>query len=1204
MSKSKFLIQISLVLALVALSWGVDQASAQYVPPPQLVPGINYLLPNYANSPVLTKFVNGLPGLTPAGANNIGQYLPVAVPMGTATPAGVPRDGDYYEIAIVDWLEQMHSDMGQTKIRGYVQIEPPGTAQPPGSLHVQLFYPDGVTPITFGGQNVYAYDKPHYLGPVIVATKGVPTRIKFYNLLATSANGGDMFIPVDTTLMGAGPGPNDQAANCSASPLPAGCFSQNRAVIHLHGGDNPWVSDGTLHQWITPAGDPTNYPKGASEQSVADMPVPPLGSTTLYFTNGQSGRLLFYHEHAQGLTRLGPYVGTAAGYLLTDTTERALNSYAPGGEIPMVVQDRTFVSDGTLPAGWPAGAIAPAPTLTTDPTWALDSRWGQTKGSFWFPHVYMPNQNPNDITGANPMGRWDYGPWFWPVFPVVTTLPQTATGPLPSAVPESFVDTPIVNGTAYPVLNVNPTTYRFRVLSVGNERYFNLQLYVASPIVSGFTITNPGSGYTAPPAITITPAVGDITGYGATAQATIDPTTGAVTAITLTTVGSSYTAAPTVTIGPPPAGGTQATATATLYTALTEVGMVPADKMLPPPGGWPAWWMANDTPGMTPNILDGRPGGVPDPRTMGPSFVHIGTEGGISPQAVVLPNTPIGYEQNKRSVTVLNTYEHTLFLGPAERADVMVDFSAFAGKTLIMYNDAPAPLPAGDPRNDYYTGNPDNTAQGGAPTTIAGFGPNTRTIMQINVANTAPAAALNVAALSAAVSSSFGLTQPKPVVPETAYTAADGAPPSGTDVYAKIADTSLTFSPYSGTPEYTGSAITVPLQPKTIQELFDPIGRMNASLGVEIPFTTATVQTTLPMGVEDPPTEVIADNTTQLWKITHNGVDTHVLHFHLFNVQVVNRVGWDGAIKPPWPEEVGWKESVKMNPLEDIVVALRVKIPTVPFQQPNSVRPLSPANPIGAVNNYYGAPIFLGVDPNNNPVTITNQFANFGHEYVWHCHLLGHEENDMMRAVSVAVAPLPPSNLSYTVVKGKAVLTWQDNSPDETAYMVQVKYGTGAWTTLATVPGGTLTYTDGTFKKGAVYQVIAVNSVGSGVPGYPMVTAYSLPSNQAAAPLGVTTITSVTQALAVGSPVVVKWTYSATDATGFTVQRSTSNTFPANSTTTVTGTPTLAGGVYTLNDTGVVVGLRRSTTYYYRVTPTNANGSGAPSNIVSLLVHP
>ena len=27
--------------------------------------------------------------------------------------------------------------------------------------------------------------------------------------------------------------------------------------------------------------------------------------------------------------------------------------------------------------------------------------------------------------------------------------------------------------------------------------------------------------------------------------------------------------------------------------------------------------------------------------------------------------------------------------------------------------------------------------------------------------------------------------------------------------------------------------------------------------------------------------------------------------------------------------------------------------------------------------------------------------TNFGDEYVWHCHILGHEENDMMRSLKV-----------------------------------------------------------------------------------------------------------------------------------------------------------------------------------------------------------
>jgi len=41
---------------------------------------------------------------------------------------------------------------------------------------------------------------------------------------------------------------------------------------------------------------------------------------------------------------------------------------------------------------------------------------------------------------------------------------------------------------------------------------------------------------------------------------------------------------------------------------------------------------------------------------------------------------------------------------------------------------------------------------------------------------------------------------------------------------------------------------------------------------------------------------------------------------------------------------------------------------------------------------------FTGVDPfTGSPKPVTNALTNFGWEYVWHCHLLGHEENDMMR---------------------------------------------------------------------------------------------------------------------------------------------------------------------------------------------------------------
>ena len=49
--------------------------------------------------------------------------------------------------------------------------------------------------------------------------------------------------------------------------------------------------------------------KGASFHNVPDMPDPGPGSETIYYTNQQSARLMFYHEHAVGITRLGVYAG-------------------------------------------------------------------------------------------------------------------------------------------------------------------------------------------------------------------------------------------------------------------------------------------------------------------------------------------------------------------------------------------------------------------------------------------------------------------------------------------------------------------------------------------------------------------------------------------------------------------------------------------------------------------------------------------------------------------------------------------------------------------------------------------------------------------------------------------------------------------------------------------------------------------------------
>ncbi len=477
----------------------------------------------------IRKFVDTLPGLGPGGANNLGQYIPVGVPE-PCTFSG--QAADCYTIALVEYAEKMHSDLPATKLRGYVQLSATGTIALPG-----VAMPAGML----------AVDNPHYLGPVIVATGKVagmgaagaakPVRITFYNLLPNSASGGNLLLPVDETVPGSGIGP--------ALPGVAGDkYTQNRATIHLHGNNTVWISDGNTHQWITPASETTPYPAGVSARNVPDMgpgcdanlAVPGLpgdaaakkssGCMTFFYTNAQSARLQFYHDHAHGITRLNVYAGEAAGYVVTDAVETDLISGSnssgvygidavtklplpgpftpvlPGLGIPLVIQDRTFVDAATVYA--------------QDPTW----NWGSTPGTgftgdFWYPHVYMTVTNPFDPTGTNPFGRWFYGPWFNPPTPTCVNggpvgcievgpvpnpyhqadcdlvppgpgctapwePPVNPGVPNPSIPGESFLDTMIVNGTAYPTVTVPPTAVRFRILDAGNDRALNLHLYVAA----------------------------------------------------------------------------------------------------------------------------------------------------------------------------------------------------------------------------------------------------------------------------------------------------------------------------------------------------------------------------------------------------------------------------------------------------------------------------------------------------------------------------------------------------------------------------------------------------------------------------------------------------------------------------------------------------------------------------------------------------
>ncbi|HEY5974334.1 MAG TPA: multicopper oxidase domain-containing protein, partial [Geobacteraceae bacterium] len=411
-----------------------------------------------------------------------------------------------------------------------------------------------------------------------------------------------------------------------------------------------------------------------------------------------------------------------------------------------------------------------------------------------------------------------------------------------------------------------------------------------------------------------------------------------------------------------------------------------------------------------------------------------------------------------------------------------------------------------------------------------------------------------------------------------------------------------------------GVKVSIPLEPKAIHDemnssSFDEFGRMTANLGLEAVPATPGLQNVILYPYTATPTEII-DGTnlpkgdvnvtpigsadgSQIWKITHNGVDTHPIHFHLYDVQVLNRVTWDNIIMPPDPTELGWKDTVRISPLEDTIVALRPIVPTLPFDIPNSVRELSPMMPDGV--ELSPGQLF---DPQGNPVQIFNHLVNFGWEYVYHCHILSHEEMDMMRPVILAVPPVPPSVTSFL----NGTLTWQDNSRSETAFILEKSSDIGlTWTQVYNVDrlladpnttGDLLSFTDQTWQNGDMYRVAALNTVGdisqSAFPTKTVKSAYAFYGQQVP-PTAPTNLTALVHS---GPQVGLSWMDLATDETGFIIQRADNGgAFMQIAIAPANANP--ATGMVTYTDLAVAAGH----SYVYRVAAVNGAGPSAWSNM-------
>lgn len=100
-----------------------------------------------------------------------------------------------------------------------------------------------------------------------------------------------------------------------------------RNVAHVHGGEQTSQSDGGPLEWFTP------------------------GKSVLYhYPNQQLPTMLFWHDHAMGITRLNTYAGLNGGiYIIRDPKiEKPLNLPRGEFEIPLVLTDKTFDVTGQI----------------------------------------------------------------------------------------------------------------------------------------------------------------------------------------------------------------------------------------------------------------------------------------------------------------------------------------------------------------------------------------------------------------------------------------------------------------------------------------------------------------------------------------------------------------------------------------------------------------------------------------------------------------------------------------------------------------------------------------------------------------------------------------------------------------------------------------------------------------------------------------
>ncbi|WP_458204533.1 multicopper oxidase family protein [Haladaptatus sp. NG-SE-30] len=203
------------------------------------------------------------------------------LPIPTVREPDGKRDGaDYYEIPIREFEQKVHPDLPPTTFWGF----------------------DGTVP-----------------GPIIKAMRNERIKLRFDNTALPSEH----LFEIDERVIGTSP----EDYHDYDGPVP-----DVRTVVHQHGLNVEWQSDGQAAAWKSPDG--VTGPRFVKH--VHELP------------NRQPRMTASYHDHALGISRLNTYAGMSGFYIIESQREAQLN--LPSGEydVPLMLQDRRFEADGSL----------------------------------------------------------------------------------------------------------------------------------------------------------------------------------------------------------------------------------------------------------------------------------------------------------------------------------------------------------------------------------------------------------------------------------------------------------------------------------------------------------------------------------------------------------------------------------------------------------------------------------------------------------------------------------------------------------------------------------------------------------------------------------------------------------------------------------------------------------------------------------------